>query len=143
VHKTWNVLSKQIPLTPGFFWSYLGRFLDHWRMAEQRFRFDVLMRGVLLLSFTWRARRNHARDQKRCPLFYGREGGCAIEPNITGLSLSACLACCRCKLLATGWVYAFGVSCLLLVAVADSCNWLLSCFGRFAHARTTGTSRTY
>jgi hypothetical protein len=108
-------------------WSSLGHILDHWRMAEQRFRFDVLMRGVLLLSFPWRARRNHARDQKRCSPFFGRKGGCAIESNITGLSLSACLHVAVAGSFATGWVYAFGVSCLLLVAVADSCDWLLSC----------------
>jgi hypothetical protein len=55
VHKTWNVLSKQIPLTPGFFWSSHGvscHFLDHWRawlnMASD---FDFLMRSGVLLLF--------------------------------------------------------------------------------------------
>jgi len=48
VQKPGTYSQNKYLLSPAF-WSYLGRFLDHWRMAEQRFRFDVLMRGVLLL----------------------------------------------------------------------------------------------
>jgi hypothetical protein len=109
--------------SPPAFWSSRGFLVISWitGAAEQGFRFDVLMRGVLLLfCFCPRARRNHARDPKKMPLFIG--GMCDRVEH-----WSFFLACFLLSLqtLATGWLY---------VVVAVSCDWLGYALGVFARA---------